>query len=100
MEYIYTGLLLHKAGQQISEENVTSVLKAAGVKVEEVKVKALCAALDGVNIDEAISKAVPIAAATGSAPASTGASEPKPKAKEEQKVSEEEAASGLSGLFG
>ena len=57
MEYIYAAMLLHKAGKEINEPNVTNVLKAAGVAAEEVKVKALVAALHNVNIDEAIKKA-------------------------------------------
>ena len=36
MEYIYGALLLHAAGKEITEDNVSSVLKAAGVK-EKVK---------------------------------------------------------------
>lgn len=99
MEYIYTGLLLHKAGQQINEENVTNVLKAASAKVDEARVKSLCAALDGVNIDEAISKAVPVAAGTAASSVAGESKQPEKK-EEEKKVSEEEAASGLSGLFG
>ncbi|RLE43508.1 50S ribosomal protein P1, partial [Candidatus Woesearchaeota archaeon] len=54
MEYVYAAMLLHKAGQQINEENVKKVLEAAGVKVDEARVKALVAALEGVNIDEVI----------------------------------------------
>ena len=54
MEYVYGAMLLHKAGQKINEENLKKVLEAAGVKVEEARVKALVSALEGVNIDEAI----------------------------------------------
>ena len=57
MEYIYAAMLLHKAGQKIDEANVKKVLEAAHVKPDEARVKALVAALDGVNIDEAIKKA-------------------------------------------
>jgi len=53
MEYIYGAMLLHKAGKEVNEQNVKKVLEAAGVKVEEARVKALVSALDGVNIDEA-----------------------------------------------
>ena len=55
MEYIYSAMLLHKAGQPINEANVTKVLTAAGVKVDANRVKAVCAAVEGLNIEEAIS---------------------------------------------
>ena len=32
MEYVYAALLLHNAGKDVNEENVTKLLKAAGVK--------------------------------------------------------------------
>ena len=68
MEYIYAAMLLYKAEKQITEANVKKVLEAAGVSPDESRIKALCAALDGVNIDEAIEKAAvmaaPVAAAT------------------------------------
>ncbi|HVL47212.1 MAG TPA: 50S ribosomal protein L12, partial [Candidatus Thermoplasmatota archaeon] len=54
MEYVYSALLLHSAGKKVDEAGVTAVLKAAGVEANEARVKALVAALDGVNIDEAI----------------------------------------------
>ena len=57
MEYIYAALLLHNAGKDVTEENVTAVLNAAGVEVQDARVKALVAALEDVNIEEAISKA-------------------------------------------
>ncbi len=57
MEYIYAALLLHKAGKKVNEENVKAVLTAAGIAVDESRVKALVASLEGINIDEAISKA-------------------------------------------
>jgi large subunit ribosomal protein L12 len=104
MEYIYSAMLLHSAGQKITEEHVKKVLTAAGVKPDEGRIKALVASLDGVNIDEAIkTAAVPVAAAPA---APTGAKteekkeEKKEKEKKKEDVSEEEAAAGLSALFG
>ncbi len=105
MEYIYSAMLLHKAGQKVDEASVRKVLEAAGVKVDEARVKALVAALDGVNIDEAIKKAaMPVAVAPMVATAG-GAGEAKPaedtaKKAEEEKKSEEAAAAGLGALFG
>lgn len=100
MEYVYAAMLLHKAGQKVTEEAVTKVLSAAGVKVDEPRVKALVAALEGVNIDEAIKTAAvaaaPVAAPAGAAPAEAK----KAEKKEEPKASAEDAAAGLGALFG
>jgi 50S ribosomal protein L12P len=103
MEYIYSAMVLYSADKEITEANVTSVLKAAGVDADAAKVKALIASLEGVDIKEAISSAsfaaAPVAAApVGGAPAAAApaaAAEP-----EEEAVTEEEAAAGLSALFG
>ncbi|MBU0979776.1 MAG: 50S ribosomal protein P1 [Nanoarchaeota archaeon] len=101
MEYIYAAMLLHKAGQQINEDGVKKVLEAAGAKPDASRIKALVAALDGVNIEEAIQKAViaPVAAA----PAEASKEKPKEEKKEdpaEDKKREEQAAAGLGALFG
>lgn len=103
MEYVYSALLLHAVGKEINEANVTEVLKAAGVGVDAARVKALTAALEGVNIEEAISTAVAMpgpAAAAPAAPADEKKEDKKEEKKEEKKVSDEEAAAGLSALFG
>ena len=106
MEYIYTAMLLHKAGKEINEDNVKKVLTATGVEVDEARVKALVAALQGVNIEEAIQKAAvaaPVAAAPAPAPAESGeakAEEKKEEKKKDDKKSEEAAAAGLGALFG
>ncbi len=103
MEYVYGALLLHAAGQEVSEDNLKKVLTAAGVKADETRIKALTAALDGVNIEEAISSAAfaPVAAApTPAAGAAAPAKEEKKEEKKEERVSEEEAAAGLGALFG
>lgn len=100
MEYIYSALLLNKAGKEVNEENVKKVLEAAGVKPNEARVKALVASLQGVDINKAISTAVPVAAAPGAPAGAAPAGEAPKKKKEEKKVSEEEAAAGLGALFG
>ncbi|UCD14673.1 MAG: 50S ribosomal protein P1 [Thermoplasmatales archaeon] len=102
MEYVYSAMLLHSAGQKITEENVKKVLTAAGAKPDNARIKALVASLDGVNIEEAIktSAAVPVAAAPAQAAEEPPAEEKKEKKKEKkEEVSEEEAAAGLSALF-
>jgi large subunit ribosomal protein L12 len=103
MEYVYAALLLHKAGKPVDEAGVTSVLKAAGVAVNDARVKALVAALEGVNIEEAISKAAFAAApapAAAAAPAAAGApaAAAADTAKEDEKKKEEEEATGMEGL--
>ena len=102
MEYVYAAMLLHKAGQKIDESSVKKVLEAAHVKVDDARAKALVAALDGVNIEEAIEKAAVAQVAVAAAPAEHKAEakvDEKKKAAEEKK-SEESAAAGLSALFG
>src|SRR3989338_5759450 len=100
MEYIYAAMLLHKAKQKISEPALKKVLEAAGVKVDEARIKATVAALDGVNIDEAISKAAvaPVAAAAPAAHAAGKAPEAG-KSKEEEKKKEESSSADLDSLF-
>lgn len=98
MEYVYAAMLLHKAGQAVNEDNVKKVLSAVGVKVEETKVKALVASLDGVDIDAVVKEAAVAPVAMASAPAA--AKEEKKEEKKEDKKSEAEAAAGLSALFG
>jgi len=109
MENIYAAMLLHKAGKEINEDSITSVLKAAGIDADAIQVKALVASLSEVNIDEAI-KAAPtmMAAAPVAAPAGEAAAEQKPaapvedkkKKAEEEKAKEEAALEGLGALFG
>jgi large subunit ribosomal protein L12 len=105
MEYVYAALLLHRLKQNITEDSVKNVVKAAGVTPDDVRVKALVAALGEVNIEEAL-KAAPVAAAAAAAPAAGGgaaAGAGEAPAKEEEKKEEkkeEEALEGLSSLFG
>ena len=98
MEYIYAALLLHKAGKEIKEDGVRKVLEAAGIKADEARVKALVAALEGVNIDEAIKKQA-VMAPVAAAPAEV-APKKEEKKKEDEKKTDEAATAGLSALFG
>jgi len=107
MEYVYAAMLLHKAGKTIDEKNLNEVLKAAGVNADPVRVKALVASLNEVDIDEAIksSTMMPMAPAPTAAPtaAPTPAAKPaeeKKKKEEEEKEKEEAALEGLGALFG
>ena len=103
MEYVYAALMLHKLQKDVTEENVTSVVKATGAEVNEAQVKALVASLADVNIEEAI-KAAPVAAATAApaAEASAGGDDKKEEKKAEppSEKQEEQAMEGLASLFG
>ncbi len=100
MEYVYAALLLHKLKQDITEDNITNVIKSAGATPNEVKVKALVAALSEVNIEEAL-KSAPVAAASITSPASMPApTETKVEEEKKEEKKEEEALEGLSALFG
>ena len=95
--------MLHKLQKEVTEENVTSVVKATGAEVNEAQVKALVASLADVNIEEAI-KAAPVAvaaapAAAADAPAD-GDKKKEAKAEPPSEKQEEQAMEGLASLFG
>ena len=95
MELVYVAMLLHKAGKQITEDNVRKVIHSVGIDKTDAEIKALIAALDGVDIESAIKEAaMPVATATVVVEAK------KEEKKEEKKVDEGAAAAGLSALFG
>lgn len=105
MENVYAAMLLHKAGKEINEQAITNVLKAAGVAVDAVQVKALVASLSEVDIDEAIKSAPTMMAAAPTAvtPPITEEKpkeEDKKKKEEEEKAKEDAALEGLGALFG
>ncbi len=98
MEYVYAALLLHKAGGKMTAKAMDEVLTAAGSTPDKGRIKALLAALKGVDIDEALTSAaaMPVAAA----PAAGGAAAPAAEEKKEEKEKEEEITAGLGSLFG
>lgn len=98
MEYVYAALLLHSAGEEITEDNVKKVITASGAKAEDIKVKALVAALSEIKIEDALkaAQAVPVAVAAA-APVESKKEEKDP---EEDKKKGEEALAGLGALFG
>ena len=114
MEYVYAALILNETGEEINEENVTGVLDAAGVDVEESRVKALVAALEDVDIEDAIETAAAApaagAAAGGSADAADAdeADESDDEADEAEEAADEadddedegDGGEGLGELFG
>ena len=101
MEYVYAALMLHKLKKEITEENVTSIVKASGAELNEAKVKSLVASLADVNIEDAIKAAPVVAAAAPAAAPAEGAEEKKEGKSEPPSEKQEEAAmEGLSSLFG
>jgi large subunit ribosomal protein L12 len=99
LEYIYSALLLHSVGQEINESNIKKVLESAGAKVDDVKIKALVAALEGVDIEETLKQAaMPVATTPATEEKKEEAAEEK-QAEEEAKAAEE-AVGGLASLFG
>ena len=116
MEYVYAALILNETGAEINEDNLTNVLDAAGVDVEESRVKALVAALEDVDINEAVEQAAAVPASTGASGASSEAApaddggddddeaddEPEAEGGDDDEDDEDEEASGegLGELFG
>jgi large subunit ribosomal protein L12 len=115
MEYVYAALILNESGAEINEANLTDVLDAAGVDVEESRVKALVAALEDVDIEDAVEEATAVPATTGGgggggAPAAAEEeAEEEPEAEEAEEADEEDAGDdeddeasgeGLGELFG
>ncbi len=100
MEYVYAALLLHKAGGKMTAKAMDEVLTAAGSTPDKGRIKALLAALKGVDIDEALTSAaaMPVAAAPAAGGAADAPAEEKKEEKEEEK--EEEMTAGLGSLFG
>ncbi len=99
MEYIYAAMLLNSAKKEITEESITNIIKAAGLTVDNAKVKSLVEALKDVNFEDVIKEAstVQVAAAPVASASASAVKEEKPV---EEKKTEEEAAAGLGSLFG
>ena len=114
MEYVYAALILHETGEEINEDNLTGVLEAAGVDVEESRVKALVAALEDVDVEEAIetAAAVPAGGAGGAAATDDDAAaddgetdeadadEAEAEAEEDEDDDDDDGGEGLGELFG
>ena len=95
MEYVYAALILNENDEEINEDNVTGVLEAAGVDVEESRVKALVAALEDVDIEEAVETA---AAAPAAGTAAGGAADDEDEAADEADDDDEDDGDGGEGL--
>jgi large subunit ribosomal protein L12 len=98
---MYAAMLLHSAGKEITEDNITNTLTAAGLKPDSIRVKALVAALADVDIDEAIKSPVLTAGiAPPVAPPTEEVAAPEEEQLEEETPEEEEDLQGLGALFG
>ena len=101
MEYMYAAMLLHSAGKEITESAMENIVGAAGIKPDNIRIKALVAALAEVDIDEALKAPVFTAGAAPAAPAPAAAEEEAEEEEhEEEKEEEEEDLQGLGALFG
>lgn len=100
MEYVYAALLLHSSGKNLSEEGIRKILDAAEISPDEVRIKALVSALEGVDVDKVLSQAptVQVAAAPVAEAPGKAAPEAKKEAKEEKEEEEEAEESGIEGL--
>ncbi|MFA5077458.1 MAG: 50S ribosomal protein L12 [Candidatus Micrarchaeia archaeon] len=95
--YLHAVLLLHGAGKEVNEGNLSSVLKSAGVEADGAKVKVLADAVKGVNFEDLLKNALVVAAPAAAAPAAEAKKE---APKEDPAKKEEQAAEGLANLFG
>ena len=98
MEYVYAAMMLHSAEKEIDEKSVGAVLKAAGVKADDARVKALVASLASVDIGEAMSQAIAAPAAAAPAAAAGGASSDAPAEEAAAEEEEEDDGAGFEGL--
>ena len=101
MEYLHAALVLHSSGKEITEKGIDAIIKAAGGKPDESKIKGLVATLSSIDIDEAIKGASLMTAAVPSASESTKDVKAGKAEEVEEKEEEEEGDDlGLSSLFG
>jgi large subunit ribosomal protein L12 len=103
MELIYAALTLDEAGKEVNEENLQEIVDAVDLDVEDSEVSALVAALEDVDIEEAMETAVAGGAAApagGSSDDSADEEEAEEEEEEEEdEADEEEAAEGLGNMF-
>ena len=91
-------MMLHSAEKEIDEKSVGAVLKAAGVKADDARVKALVASLASVDIGEAMSQAIAAPAAAAPAAAAAGSSTEAPAEEAAAEEEEEDDGAGFEGL--
>ncbi len=103
MELVYAALTLDEAGKEVNEGNLQEIVDAVDLDVEDSEVSALVAALEDVDIEEAMETAVAGGAAApagGSSDDSADEEEAEEEEEEEEdEADEEEAAEGLGNMF-
>ena len=88
MEYVYAALLLHSAGKDVNEDGIKKVVEASGAAADEIRIKALVAALEGVDIATVLAQAaaVPIAAAAAAPVAQHMPPRARPRQKSQKRI--------------
>ena len=103
MELVYAALTLHEAGKEVNEDNLEAIVDAADLDVEDSEIAALVAALEDVDIEEAMETAVAAggasAAPAGGDDSSDEEAEEEEEEEEEEEADEDEAAEGLGSMF-
>ncbi|PSH00854.1 MAG: 50S ribosomal protein P1 [Nanohaloarchaea archaeon SW_7_46_7] len=102
MELVYAALTLHEAGKEVNEDNLEAIVDAADLDVEDSEIAALVAALEDVDIEEAMETAVAAggaAAPSGGEESSEDEAEEESEEEEEDEADEDEAAEGLGSMF-
>ncbi len=98
MEYVYAALLIHSSGKDVSEEGINTILDAAGITPDDVRIKALVSALEGVDVDSVLSQASTVSAPVVSAAAPAAEAAPAVEEIVEEDKEEEAEESGMEGL--
>ena len=94
--YIYAAVLIHKTGQEVTQERMAKVLTAAGAIVDGYQVRFLVDSLKDIDIDKASAEGVKFfvkKTIEAPAPQATKPKEPEPEKKDE-------SVTGLEFLFG
>lgn len=100
MYYVYAALMLNEAGTEITTDSITAVLEAANVNVNESRAKALVAALEDVDIDEAAKESGAAATHTSvgqESPADTDRDDRRSEPADEEEADSDEEFDGLFG---
>ena len=102
LQYLHAALVLHSTNKEISEKGIEAIIKAAGGKPDESKIKTLVASLSSIDINEAIKGASLMTAVVPGTSESIKDVKDAAVAEEvkEEKDEEEGDDLGLSSLFG
>lgn len=100
MEYVYAAMLLNSLGKEITEDSLKSVVSATGAQPDDAQIKVVVSALKGVDINKVIEEAQNAQVAQPAPSAQGGKDAKKEEPHKDEAKSAEEAAAGLSSLFG